>query len=195
MPFRIPTISFKRSAADLWLGHATSPSQRGLAVIVCATAVGALAWVGVDWHARNKALADEHERVMSAQARFTARKPLVKPSSRALSSIEIARHNTAVSQLNTPWSDVFNGLERQAQADVGLTVLEPDTKKGALRVQAEAKDIDRLLVYAEQLALDPAFGKLNFQQHETNEQDPNRPARLSFEVRLSNATTIAEASK
>ena len=132
---------------------------------------------------------------MFAQARFTARKPPAKAPSRALSSIEVARHNTAVGQLNTPWSDVFNGLERQAQADIGLTVLEPDTKRGALRVQAEAKDIDRLLTYAEQLASDPAFGKLNLQQHETNEQDPNRPARLSFEVRLVNASTVAEAPK
>lgn len=195
MPFQAPRISFRRSAADLWLGHATNWLQRCVALVACVAALGVLAWVGCDWYARHRVLLEERERMASARTLFAAPKTLAKAAGPELNSIEIEQYNTAVGQLNTPWSEVFNGLERQVQPDIGLMVLEPDTLKGTLRVQAEAHDVEHLLIYARLVASDKAFGALNLQRHETNEQDPNRPARLSFEVRLANSSAKAGALK
>jgi hypothetical protein len=187
MPFRAPRISFRRSAADVWLGHATTWLGRGVALVAFTSAAGICVWVAWSWSQRHRVLAEQRERVMSTQAEYAARKPPAKVHRAELNAAEAEQYNLAISELNTPWSDIFNGLEREAQADVALTVVEPDTKKGTLDIQAEAKDVGRLLIYAQLLGSDKAFGTLSLQRHETNEQDPNRPARLSFEVRFADA--------
>jgi len=186
---RLPNISFQDGYAVRWLGRANTPVARACAVLACALAGSLLAEESLAWFTRHQLLDQETREVLARQAQFgRVDKPASRPAAPPLSEREVQRHNLTVAQLNVPWSDIFDGLERRSQGNVGLTLLEPDAKKGRLRIQVEARDVDTLLVYAQRLSLDPVFGALTLQEHETNDQDPNRPARLSLELRMGGAT-------
>jgi hypothetical protein len=95
------------------------------------------------------------------------------------------RHlNTVVRQLNTPWQDLFKQLERLTPPEVALLSIEPDTRRDTIKLQAEAKTLDALLVYAAGLEQQGLLGRLTYSKHETNDQDPNKPTRLSFELEV-----------
>lgn len=92
--------------------------------------------------------------------------------------------NAVIQQLNIPWHDVFEQLEGSTPQDVALLSIEPDGQRGAIKLQAEAKSLDTLLLYAASLQQQGVFGRLSYRKHETNEQDSNKPDRLSFELEL-----------
>lgn len=95
------------------------------------------------------------------------------------------RHiNAVVRQLNTPWQDLFNQLERITPAEVALLSIEPDAHSSTIKLQAEAKTLDTLLLYAAGLEQQGLFGRLTYSKHETNDQDTNKPIRLSFELEV-----------
>ncbi|MFC3684714.1 hypothetical protein [Hydrogenophaga luteola] len=91
--------------------------------------------------------------------------------------------NRVIQHLNTPWPVVFETIEKLTPTDVAILRMEPD-EKGVLTIEAEATSVDKVLAFAGQLAHQGAFGELLYQHHDTNEQDPNKPARLSFQLRL-----------
>ncbi len=87
-------------------------------------------------------------------------------------------------QLNIPWQELFEQLERSTPSDVALVSVEPDGQRGLVRLQAEAKSLDTLLGYAASLQGQGVLGRLSYHKHETNDQDPNKPRRLTFELGL-----------
>lgn len=87
-------------------------------------------------------------------------------------------------QLNIPWQELFEQLERSTPPQVALVSVEPDGQRGTVRLQAEAKSLDTLLQYAAALQGQGVLGRLTYNKHETNGQDPNRPMRLTFELVL-----------
>jgi Tfp pilus assembly protein PilN len=91
---------------------------------------------------------------------------------------------TLVAQLNTPWATLLGGLEAVTSEDVALVSIEPDARQRSVRLQAEAKTLDALLAYAQALKATEPFADVVPVKHETNEQDPNRPVRLAFNLRL-----------
>ena len=93
--------------------------------------------------------------------------------------------NGVIQQLNVPWHDIFEQLEASTSSEIALLSIEPDGQSGKIRLQAEAKSLDPLLRYASTLQQNGIFGRLSYSKHETNDQDPNRPVRLSFELELS----------
>jgi Tfp pilus assembly protein PilN len=122
------------------------------------------------------------ERFQRASAPRTVSRPLKKE--------QLSGLNAVVRQLNTPWMDVFDILERRTPANVALVSIEPDGRRSIVRVQAEARSIDELLAYAETLERDAAVTRVVLLRHETNDRDENHPAQLSFEVSL-NPNTAA----
>lgn len=177
------TVRFAQRDALLWLGHVSSRAARAAVVLGLVGCLGLAAYVGQQWHQRHASHAAQLEALQARLGRAARERPAPAPRP-TLSLQQVTRHNAAVAQLNTPWSDVLDALERNADAQVGLTLLEPDAKRQTLKIQAEAKHVGTLIQYAERLASDAAFGRLELLQHETNEQDPNRPSRLSFELSL-----------
>ena len=92
--------------------------------------------------------------------------------------------NRVIHQLNTPWQDLFQQLERGTPNNVALISIEPDAGRASVKLQAEAKNLDVLLAYAASLQSQQVLGALTYSKHETNDQDPNKPVRLSFEMGL-----------
>jgi Tfp pilus assembly protein PilN len=106
------------------------------------------------------------------------------PSRPVLPPEERRAWNQVVRQLNTPWSSLLAALESVTPEDVALVSIEPDARQASVRVQAEAKSLDALLVYAQALKGAEPFADVAPVKHETNEQDPNRPVRLTLNLRL-----------
>lgn len=96
--------------------------------------------------------------------------------------------NQVVRQLNTPWAGLLSCLEESTPDDVALVSIEPDARQGTVRLQAEAKTLDVLLGYAQALQAAQLFTQAVPLKHETNEQDPQRPVRLTLSLRLRGAT-------
>lgn len=92
--------------------------------------------------------------------------------------------NTVIRQLNTPWQDLFDQLERLTPEGIALISIEPDARRSSIKLQAEAKTLDALLVYAAGLEQQGVFGRLTYSKYETNEKDANKPTRLNFELEL-----------
>jgi Tfp pilus assembly protein PilN len=106
------------------------------------------------------------------------------PPQRTLSPEQRRAWNHVVGQLNTPWAALLAGLEAATPEDVALVSVEPDPPKSSVRLQAEAKTLDALLTYSQRLASVEPFGDVTLLKHDTNEQDPNRPVRLTLSVGL-----------
>jgi hypothetical protein len=102
--------------------------------------------------------------------------------------------NGVIQHLNVPWHDIFEQLEASIPPDVALLSIEPNGQRRQIRLQAEAKSLDSLLRYASTLQQNGIFGRLSYSKHETNDQDPNRPVRLSFELGLSPPKRLADSS-
>jgi Tfp pilus assembly protein PilN len=103
-----------------------------------------------------------------------------------LTNSEEQRHslNTVIRQLNTPWQDLFDQLEKTTPPEIALISIEPDAKRATIRLVAEAKRLENLLAYADALQLQGVLGRLTYSKHETNDQDSNKPVRLSFELEI-----------
>lgn len=101
-----------------------------------------------------------------------------------LTQLQIRGYNSVIRQLNLPWKNIFDDLEAATPTDVALISIEPDGARSTVKLVAEAKSLTTLLNYSSKLQQTGIFGQLTFSKHETNEQDVNKPIRLSFELEL-----------
>jgi Tfp pilus assembly protein PilN len=108
-----------------------------------------------------------------------------------LSQVQILGYNSVIRQLNLPWKNLFDDLETLTPADVALLSIEPDGRRSIVKLVAEAKTLVTLLDYSAKLQQNGIFGRLTYSKHETNEQDSNKPVRLSFELELRTFPQVA----
>lgn len=101
-----------------------------------------------------------------------------------LTSLQIRGYNSVIRQLNVPWKNLFEDLEAMTPMDVALISIEPDGSRSTVKLVAEAKSLTTLLSYSSKLQQNGIFGRITYSKHETNEQDMNKPMRLSFELEL-----------
>ena len=102
----------------------------------------------------------------------------------ALSPLQVRGYNSVIRQLNVPWKNLFEDLEAMTPMDVALISIEPDGSRATVKLVAEAKSLATLLSYSSKLQQNGIFGRITYSKHETNEQDTNKPIRLSFELEL-----------
>jgi Tfp pilus assembly protein PilN len=91
---------------------------------------------------------------------------------------ELVRANDTVRALSLPWDDVFGALEAAHVADVSLLALDPMPDKKMLKLQAEARNMDAVLVYLRALAANPVFSAVSLQSHQVQQADPHHPVRF-----------------
>lgn len=128
----------------------------------------------------------EHTATAARQAELArqGRQPADPAGAPALSPAQREAWSRIVAPLNTPWPDLMDALEAGTPDNVAVVAIEPDARQGRVRLQAEARDLDTLLAYAARLDAADAFAGVALVRHETNEQDPNRPVRLTLDARL-----------
>lgn len=161
----------------------------GVAVFAAAIAsIAATAWQ----------LASTRQEAAAVQAELQAlgrRQPVAVavPVKAVLGAEERRAWNQVVRQLNTPWTALLGTLEAATPENVALVSIEPDARQSSVRLQAEAKSLDVLLAYAQALKGSGPIGEVTPLKHETNEQDANRPVRLTLNLRLRDVRADAAA--
>lgn len=122
----------------------------------------------------------EQLQVGIAKLRKPARQPTVSlppvPEARALAI------NGVISQLNLPWSDLFDAVEQATPVTIALVGLEPDAKRNLLKGDAEALTSDDMIAYIERLKKMPQFVSVMLTKHAVDDQDQFKPLRFTFEA-------------
>lgn len=156
----------------------------GLGVLVMALAM--LALMGSYYQTLNQQTAfwekkiDRVERLSSHRAH--ASRPLSEQSARAR-MLEIEEANQVVDQITLPWDALFKAVETAGGQGIALLSMEPDLKKGTIKINGEAKDLNALLNYVKQLSTREVIGSVFLQNHHVQQEDPEKPLRFSLLVR------------
>lgn len=95
---------------------------------------------------------------------------------------EIKRANTVLHQLTLPWDRLFEAVEASGSKEVALLALEPDPEKGTVKIGGEAKNYPAVMDYIRALKQQPIFGNVQLQNHQIQEQDPEKPVRFTMTV-------------
>jgi hypothetical protein len=187
-----PSLPRRSRPYQQWLGHQSSALVR-----LCAALVALVLCAGIIDHVLTTVRTQDEitqlqTQIATAQSKTAQLVPNASSPSKAqarkatsdLATTEEQRRglNTVIRQLNTPWQDLFDQLEKTTPSDIALISIEPDAKRATIRLVAEAKRLDTLLSYASELQQQGVFGRLTYSKHETNDQDSNKPVRLSFEL-------------
>jgi hypothetical protein len=145
------------------------------ALVLCAGA----AWLGSE-------LAEQRERYDAEIAAVLAAHKAPPPPPAAelprIAEAQAASVNAAIAQLNLPWRALQDAVAGATPASIALLALEPDARKHALKITAEARNADDMVGYVEQLGRQELFNGVVLTRHEINEQDPLRPIRFQIEA-------------
>lgn len=99
----------------------------------------------------------------------------------ALQREEIAAAQVAMAELALPWEPLFKALEQTRNPRVKLVGMEPDPKRGKLRITAEANETQDMLDYVLTLSQQPVLRDVFLLHHERAEGD-NDGIRFAVEA-------------
>jgi|GEM_PF-4449972 len=170
-----------------FFGHASLRRYSLMPSILLVVASGLLVFVAIKCvEHRQKLIVVHHAAAVlqSQRIQLSRAANTTPPKSSSLSAVQTQAWNQLVRQLNTPWSTVLDALETATPDDVAVVFIEPDSRQSHLLLQAEARTLDALLAYSRSLKASPVFSEVRLIKHETQEQDLNRPLRLSMELHL-----------
>lgn len=178
---RRPRMGFESTWGLRCWGRGTA-FQRGLSVLALVLAAAALAvvalriqqLVGEEADLRQKLLATTAARPATVAAGLPAKRP----------ALPLRQLEQATAQLNVPWSDIFDTIERRTPRTVALLALEPDGKTGSVALSVEARKLDDLWAYAQALGEDSAIRAVRIANHEMRQQEPGQPVRLSLTMNM-----------
>lgn len=187
-----PNLPRRSNRVQQWLGHQSPTLLRLCAVSVALVLCAAILDHVLTTIRTQDEIVQLQTQITNVQAKTTQLTPnagsLSKTQARKATSDLVTTEdqrrglNTVVRQLNTPWQDLFDQLEKTTPTDIALISIEPDAKRATIRLVAEAKRLETLLSYASDLQQQGVLGRLTYSKHETNDQDSNKPVRLSFEL-------------
>ena len=119
------------------------------------------------------------ERIEAELGRLSAPRRGAEPPRDARKQGEaVARSNEVAHELSRRWDRVFLALESAKAPDVALLAIEPDPRKGVLRVTAEAKGKNAMLDYVNRLQAAQSLQRVMLESHEVLSQVPEKPVRF-----------------
>lgn len=92
---------------------------------------------------------------------------------------ELRFASLVIEKLDTPWDILFGAVESAFNEQVTLLSVEPDTERREVRLLAEAKDLEAMLDYVQQVRESPVLKNGYLVDHQINLQDPLRPVRFT----------------
>ena len=119
------------------------------------------------------------ERIEAELGKLSAPRRGAEPARDARKQGEaVARSNEVAHELSRRWDRVFHALESAKAPDVALLAIEPDPRKGVLRVTAEAKGKNAMLDYVDRLQAAQSLQRVMLESHEVLSQVPEKPVRF-----------------
>jgi Tfp pilus assembly protein PilN len=94
----------------------------------------------------------------------------------------IAYSNQVITKLNMPWGGLFQSLDSANSNDVALLGIEPNLKKGVIKLSGEAKNFKGLFDYMRALNAKSGMNKVYLIEHKISDQDPDQPVHFSLEA-------------
>lgn len=162
--------------------HRSGPRTWVLLALGFALSIGA-GYVGARLHFQNQAAAAQ---LLAQQAKASVPVVVNVPVQQAvISEPQAGAVNAAVLQLNLPWRTLHDAVGAATPPSIALLALEPDARKRAMRITAEAKASDDMIAYIEVLKQQALFASVVLARHEINEQDANRPIRFQVDAEWS----------
>ncbi|MEI7917182.1 MAG: PilN domain-containing protein [Methylophilaceae bacterium] len=94
--------------------------------------------------------------------------------------------NQIVNKLNLPWADLFDSLGKAHSDEVALLGIEPNIKKGVVKLNGEARNFKAMFDFMRDLNKKSGMTKVYLIEHKVNEQDPDRPIHFTLEASWTN---------
>jgi len=152
----------------------------GLGVLLAALA--ALAVTGLYYQNLNREIQSwetKADHIRLSSQRSPVARALTEQAARA-QMLEVKQANQVVRQLALPWNALFKAVETAGGESIALLLLEPDLQKGTVRISGEAKNFDALLNYVKELSTREVFGSVTLQNHQIQQDTPEKPVRFSL---------------
>ena len=93
---------------------------------------------------------------------------------------EVNNANEVLRRLTVPWESLFQALESSGNQNITLLAIEPDIEKQQVKIKGEAKDFQSIVNYITHLQGQAVFGAVYLQNHDVQQQDPDKPVRFSL---------------
>jgi hypothetical protein len=110
-------------------------------------------------------------------------KPLAAKSTRSDDDVQVAAAFEAArrtaQQIGLPWNDLFVALESASHSDIAILSLAPDSRRGEVRIAAEARSMTAMLAYHRRLEASGQLRDITLTDHEVVAQDPMHPVRFN----------------
>ena len=164
-------LDYQRNKAYPWSGVVLLVLALG-ALIVAGAYYRDLRSQAADWEAK----AERLERSLGRQA------PEGRSGTRGAEELapEVKQVNNVLRQLTLPWEGLFQAVELSGSKEVALLALEPDLESRSVKISGEAKNIAAMLDYIRQLEQRDVFGTVYLQNHQVQQQDPDKPVRFAL---------------
>jgi len=171
-------------ALSLDYRQAKVSTQHWLGVAVLALALAGAVKLGLYY--RHISAQTEHLEDLSAMIEHKLHKnntPVkLLPADVEQSNSEIKMANDVMQKLALPWPALFSSLEEANSDDVALLGVEPDTKKGMVKVSGEAKNFETLFAYLRKVQASKSMTNVYLQHHQIQDTDPEKPIRFTLEA-------------
>lgn len=122
---------------------------------------------------------DALDAAVAAAPRAPAAPPRL-PRAAAADAQSAARQ--AREQLATPWDALFVRIEANLPKTIALVALEADARKPDATLTAEARTVQDMLAWIEQLKLEAGFATVTLASHALQENDPQQPLRFTLRL-------------
>jgi hypothetical protein len=103
----------------------------------------------------------------------------VQNVSETVSEAELKQIRTIVESLLTPWQPLLLAIEQADMPDIALLSIDPNIKKQQLSLVGEAKNLQTVLRYIEQLEAQDVLQEVYLQKHMVEETDVSKPVTFN----------------
>lgn len=103
----------------------------------------------------------------------------IQSASETIPAIEIKQITTIVDSLITPWQSLLLAIEQADMPDIALLSIEPNIKKQQVLLIGEAKNLQTVLRYIEQLEAQPVLHEVYLLKHLVEETDISKPVTFN----------------
>ena len=90
----------------------------------------------------------------------------------------VVRANAVAHELARRWDRIFLAIESANARDVALLGIDPDARKGLVRITAEARGKNAMLDYVRRLQAAQPLQRVMLDQHEVLSEKPEKPVRF-----------------
>ena len=113
--------------------------------------------------------------VKASDRQISPKTASVKNASDAASPAELKQVASIVDTLITPWQPLMLAIERADMPDITLLSIDPNIKKQQVLLVGEAKNLQTVLRYIEQLEAQAELREVYLQKHMVEETDVSKP--------------------